>query len=119
MNSKELWIALEAAGWRVEADPMPSQNNDIKWYAYRRLNGASDCVCNDKPPSLVVRPSEFVFQGKTMRSAEIEITGEASVGWINFKIYSVSFEEVLPGAEKYESALRAAWEAVAFKPAQG
>ena len=115
MNSKELFAALEQAGWRVEPDPLPARESRVKWYAFRRLIGATDCVCNDKAPSLVIRPSEFEFQGKIMRSADFEVVGEAGVGWINFKVYGVRFEDVLPNAEKYEEALRAAWEAVAYK----
>ena len=115
MNSKEFFAALESAGWTVAANPLPSQENKIKWYAYRKLVGASDCVFNDRSPSIVIEPHEFDLQGKTFRSAEIKVTGESRVGWIEFKVYGIKFEDVLTNADKYEAALRSAWEAVAFK----
>lgn len=115
MNSKELFAALEAAGWRVESNPLPSQENRIKWYAYRRLLGATDCICNDKPPSIVITPYEFDLQGKLMQSADFEVTGETAFGWVKFAVYGISFDDVLIRADEKEIALRAAWEAVAFK----
>ena len=115
MNSDELFDALRSAGWRVENDPIPCQDNLVMQYAYRRLEGASDCVCNDRPPSLCIRPSEFEIKGKRLCSAEFDIRGESSVGWINFSIYGIKYEDVLQNSAKYEAALRLAWESVALK----
>lgn len=87
------------------------------------LNGAPDCVCNDRPPSVHVnvyddvRPplTGEVFPG----GVEFDVFGEAGDGrWIRATIYSVKREEAKEVYPAVETAARAVWTAFveAMKP---
>lgn len=113
----ELRAELTALDWRIEGK---SKDTGVGWYAWKRLEGAADCVCNDKPPSLIITPYEVAVHGKTWRSAEFEVTGEVANGrWLKLKAYSVQIDEVIDAIPECSLLLRSAWNAVATKGAAG
>lgn len=112
MNSKELYAQLEAAGWMFAT--AIDQTTGVSWYAYKRLVGGKDCACNDKPPSLCIKPYDLHFGDVHMESVDFEIAGEiAGNKWVSFKVYGVKYDEVLAEAESCTNTLKAAWNAVA------
>ena len=115
MNSNTLKQTLIDAGYRI--GPTIKRDTGVTWYAYKRLAGATDCACNDKPPSLVLQPYDMRIGNpdRTIQNIEFEIAGEtASGGWVNFTQYGGNtWENVLEQAQKAENVLRRAWEAVA------
>lgn len=111
MDTKELCAALTQAGWSFGAS---SVNSGVSWYAYRRLIGAKDCACNDKPPTLVIQPYEFRIDDMTHCSVQIEIRGQLSNGHlVEFTVYGVKYDEVLPKMDEFKNILKTAWDAVA------
>jgi hypothetical protein len=112
MNTKQLYAALEQAGWAMA--PQADTSTGVTWYAWRRLKGAKNCLCNDKPPSLCIVPYSLTFGEIVCESVQFEIRGQIEDGhWIGFKVYSVPFEDVIPQADMHADTLRKAWNAVA------
>lgn len=116
MTPDQLKAALRADGWRLEGRGL-GRNSGVPWYAWKRLQDAVDCTCNEKPPSLIVEPWESIDgAGKAWRSVEIEITGEVRDTWVNFKAYSINMEDAMAELPRATAVLLAAWNAAAGVP---
>ena len=102
---------LIASGWRTER---AAKDTGVGWYAWKRLEGAVDCRCNDKPPSLVLTPYALTVNGKTWYSSELDVTGEVPSGrWVKLTAYSIPLDEVMGAIPECASMLRNAWNAAA------
>lgn len=105
-----LKTALAAAGFTIDNDPLASRDNDCRWYAWRRLPACvADCECNDRPPSLRVKPSSFVLQGTLHESVTLEVTGEAGGVWFTLSAYTLRPGEVMARLQDVQASLTAAW----------
>jgi hypothetical protein len=108
---EKLHADLTAAGWRFEK---PMKDTGVDWHAWRRLTDATDCACNDKPPSLVLIPYSYSSRGIDYGSAEFEIVGEVAIGrWLTIKAYSVPLDQVMESIPECTDLLRTAWNAAA------
>jgi hypothetical protein len=111
MTSKELYATLEAAGWMFGSS---LSDTGVSWYAYRRLIGGKNCICNDKPPSLTIQPHDQTFGEHNFKSVTFEIRGEIEGGrWIDFSVYGIKYDEVITEIPRCTAVLLAAWNAVA------
>jgi hypothetical protein len=109
MDSKQLYAALEQAGWSFGSS---IEDTGVSWYAYRRLIGGKDCACNDKPPTLTIKPWDQEFSGHRFQSAEFSVRGQLSDGkWVEFQVYSIKYDDVLSQADKCTKILCTAWNA--------
>jgi hypothetical protein len=105
---------LQAHDFRVTTNHHAAQENDCKWYAYRRLGGdVRDCACNDKPPSLIVQPHLFRMRDRQYSSVEVTITGQVAHPWFQIKTYSIGLDELPDALPGIEAALARAWNALA------
>lgn len=112
MTSKDLYAQLESAGWMFGSEI--DKGTGVTWYAYRRLIDGADCACNDKPPSLLIKPYSLDFPGSNLRSVNFEIRGQLASGrWVEFAVYGVRYEDVLLQAPSCTEVLLKAWNAVA------
>jgi hypothetical protein len=108
---------LQENDFRVATNNMASQENDCKWYAYRRLiDSARDCALNDKPPSLIVLPHLFSMRDRQYSSVEVEITGQVGEPWFRLKAYGIGLDELPTALPGIEAALVRAWNALATTP---
>lgn len=109
---------LSALGWRI-APQHRQPLNRCDWYAWNadREGITPDCVCNKKPPSLIVYPSEIDLGGNLHASVEVEICGEVSSGeWLKLRAYSIKLEEFFDRFKTIRARLVAAWKAGAASP---
>jgi hypothetical protein len=113
MKVAELKEALKAAGWHVD---LAVWRDGVPWYAWRRLDGATDCTSNEKPPSLILQPYEIEMNGTRYYSVEFDVCGEAGGRWLKLKAYSVPIAEALQAIPQCTALLRAAWNAAAAVP---
>lgn len=114
MNTKELYAALEQAGWSFAS---AIEKTGVSWYAHRRLIGGKNCWCNDKPPSICIKPWSIditnQFQPKMWEAVEISVSGQTHKGdWVDFKVYGVKFDDVMGSIEQHTNTLRTAWNSV-------
>jgi hypothetical protein len=116
----ELRAELERRGWSVEKDRM--RNDPPGWYAWisQRWTGMPICHCNDKPPSLHLRPWQVEMHGDVWRSVEFEMCGETAEGlWVKIHAYSVQMDEAFERLPIITATLRRAWIAAATTTAPG
>jgi hypothetical protein len=113
MTGKDLEYQLAMAGWSFGSGI--DKNTGVSWYAYHRLIGGANCACNDKPPSLIIKPYDTTFGNQgPFRSVQFEIRGELANGhWVEFSVYGVKYEEVMSDMERCTKVLLTAWNAVA------
>lgn len=107
----ELREALVRAGFRTGPDPIGNSN----WLAYRQTDDTvRRCECNSDKPGVqvVVRLFETTLTGKTWRSAEIDITGEAGGRWYRLTCYGIDEDQLLADLPAIEGALVRAWQAL-------
>lgn len=110
---------LQENGFRVETNDLAPQENDCKWYAWRRLlAGARDCECNDKRPSLIVTPSLFTMRDRQHSGVQVSVTGKCRSAWFQIKAYSLGVDELPSRLEEIEAALTRAWNAIAPEQAR-
>lgn len=114
MTPDELEQALIAKGWRISIDS--HSNLGVGWYAWLSREDrktARDCVCNDKPPSFVIRPAHIEMgDGRFYSSVTFDLCGEVPGGrWLKFEAYSVSMGDALATIEPAKRILMAAWDA--------
>jgi len=112
MTHDELCELLLRLGGREYPDRTKSAGT--RCFDMKRLVGAPECACNEKPPSLHVNAySDFrhpstgqVFPG----GVEFDVAGEAGDGrWLKALIYSVKREEVEELLPSVEAAAFAVW----------
>lgn len=114
MTPDELKQALIAKGWTVSEDAIggPSSCGWYAWMSSKDRKTLHDCICNDKPPTFVIRPYHFEYAGYTHSSVTFELCGEAPGGhWVKFDLYSVNMEDTLKTIEPAQKILTAAWDA--------
>lgn len=110
MDANELRAALEADGWRFGK---ALRATGVDWYAWRSLDGAVNCACNDKPPPLVLQPYVLDHSGIHHRSVEFEVIGEGGGQWLKLQAYSVPMDAAMAAIPRCTELLRAAWNAAA------
>lgn len=115
-GAPELRKWLEANGFRSGIDGLRSGHNRCTWYAYRRSKiEARRCECNDDKPGIQLLVKPFLSSlpdGRSLRSCEIELTGEAGGHWYTLKAYSLDIDDVPEKMEHIERSLVAAWNAL-------
>lgn len=107
---------LQSEGWRIAPNNIAHKLNLCDWYAWSadRDGITPDCTCNDKPPSLVIYPSDGEYSGHRLDSLEIAITGETKTGeWLQLKAYSIKSNEFDAKWPIVRARLVAAWSAAA------
>jgi len=110
MNLEKLKKFLESEGWAISLNQF---GHGVDWYAWKRFEGFKDCLCNERPPSVCIKPAKIELKERVYYAASIEVIGEVSHNnWINFQFYSLSFEEIKKDREKLVNKLRVAWNSV-------
>lgn len=110
---ERLRLALKSNGWHFGH---PMTETGVSWYAWKRLAGAVDCACNDKPPSLILTPYEMHLSASVVSSVEFEVTGELpNSRWAKFQVYSIRVPEVLQAIPECADILTTAWNTAATK----
>lgn len=94
--------------------PDRTKPEGTRCFGMRRLVGAPNCACNDKPPSVHVNAyADFYHPSTGDRfdgSVEFDVGGEAGDGrWLRASIYSVKREEVEEVLPTVEAAAFAVW----------
>lgn len=114
MRPDQLRAALEVAGWRV-CEANEYEMNECKWYAWLPKRPATwpDCECNDKPPSVTMRPFFLTINGLDHGSVEFGLCGELHGRWHNLTMYSVAPDEAMDAIPEALKYLGAAWCAIA------
>lgn len=117
MTPDELKKALNAAGWRFAAE---HSNTGVEWYAYKTLEAAADCLCNEKPPSLTLKPWSIARPDDApYQSVEFTVTGEAGKDtWVTFKVYSIAMDRAIEMIPRATNILLAAWNAATLADSQ-
>lgn len=103
---------LVAKGFKRE-EPHSGDRYYVKANYYRVLYDVPDlphCISNQKPPQIHIR--ETCFEDLGLHHFEIGACNEAPQGWIDFKFYSLSSEEVLTRFDAIQAGLIAAWRAL-------
>lgn len=95
-------------GFRLDKVNSFENSNSIKEMWYKRLSTDLYCKCNEKPPNLIVERYKFSFPSFMY---EVRVCGEKEeLGWVDYKIYSISEEDFLNKLEIYEGNLIRLWE---------
>lgn len=114
MTPDELKQALIAKGWTTSKDAIggPSSCGWYAWLSRQDSKTLHDCVCNDKPPTFLIRPYYFESTDHTHSSVVFEVCGELPSGqWVKFEAYSVKMADALTNIEPAKKVLQAAWDA--------
>ena len=92
---------LLAAGWRPCSEFELTMSGAAKRGAYspRGWRDYPICLCNDRPPPVVVNMFVHTHQGETYTSFEVSIVGESKHGWLSFKAYSLKEGAVMNAIE--------------------
>ena len=108
---------LAAAGWRIAKKPVRDATELCDWYAWKpnRPQDWPNCGCNDKPPSLTIKPYLLRVGERLHGGAEFSLCGQHDEEWYDLKLYSVRLEDVLTTIHKATSSLGAAWKAITAK----
>ena len=87
-------------------------DNDIETYYYKIFETTTRCNCNDNKNGIQVVVSEFdMTKMNRPKVFEISIRAEKKDGfWINFKVYTLSEEDVKNHLDDQIDVLIKAWE---------
>ena len=79
-------------------------------YFYKRIQGASNCQCNDRPPSIGITIYDLQHWDKAYTSMKINLRAETISGdWCDLGWYSMSLDR-LEDLSTFEYLLAKAWE---------
>lgn len=119
MDQKDLKKTLKDLGWRIENNSLADRLNEATWYAWlpNRTNlGWSNCECNNKPPTLVIKPYQInlSYPNKDIysKSVEFTLTGEVKGNWHTLTIYGVPFDQAVEKIPFAIKQLGNAWTAL-------
>ena len=112
MTHDELCDLLVCLGGKEYSDRTKPEGT--RCFAMKRLAGAPECACNNKPPSLHVNTyPDFRHPSTGNRfdgGVEFDVAGEAGDGrWLKALVYSVKREEVEELLPSVEAAAFAVW----------
>jgi len=85
---------LIKTGWKIENIENTIHDdkmNYIKWSAYKRLVDVPHCECNERCPSIILKPYSF-HQSPWTKSFDLSLTAEFSGEWYNFMCYGISLK---------------------------
>lgn len=106
---------LTKRGYKAEIPPRCAPEYvQGRYYRTDRTKNVPDCLLNDKPPQFMIDHSKFENH---VGQFSIEISNQSPQGWIDFKYYSLSEDELRKGIDEMEDRLLEAWTTL-FKPAQ-
>ena len=111
MNIKEYLVKEQ--GFNPYNSEVSKKLTGCTWSMFRRTKIETDkeCLCNDKPPQIVVYFYSVELQGRTHESYQVEIVQKHDLGRINFKYYGVDEAHLIENFDKIERSLINAWEA--------
>ena len=106
----ELRVWLGDRGFQIERDNLVNGAESMcNWIAWRKLKVfANECECNEKPPSFVVKPYEYMG----WESVACEIVGELSGIWFRVKAYGMKPDELKKRMDEVEEILVNGWNAL-------
>jgi hypothetical protein len=96
---------LKELGFAIAYDHFAHSPTIINWTAYKRLPSTNECVCNEKPPSLVIK-----VDGYKSTTYEIEVCGETPGSWVKLLAYSLDVLDFDKDFSKHEAYLLKAWD---------
>jgi hypothetical protein len=111
MRSAEVENFLTERGFKFYA-PHRSDPDFVVANYYRVLYGLEGlplCLTNEKPPQVYIRESHIELPNQPYHSFNMGICNEAPQGWIDFKFYSVSEDDLFEKFTEMELALIASW----------
>ena len=105
---------LEKENWKITKDSF-ALNENCDWYAYKYFEDFQDCFCNDKPPPVSIHPAVVKLDsGQSFYACEFSVRGETKLKeWVDFKYYSVNFDQAKKKCHKFIYDLKTAWNSVA------
>jgi len=93
-------------GYVVKRNDAYCRLDDLEFVAYKKTTNTKDCICNDKPPQLVVKCNNW----REVTSFEVELVGETDIEWCNLKFYSLLEDTLINKLPQIEVCLTKAWE---------
>ena len=80
-------------------------------YFYKRAIGASNCLCNEKPPAFGVTLTSLELNGKVHESMTMKIVGESvNKEWVTTGYYAMAYD-ALNELSTMEFTILKSWEA--------
>lgn len=100
---------LKAQGWKIASKRFRPQDTGVEWEAYKPDDSLPDCLCNDKPPSVVICPWYMPADERhpEVQSCEVVIRGETNENvWVELKAYGLhpEIDDVLIGVNQVKAA---------------
>lgn len=110
-NIKQL---LTERGYKYEPpNDGDSESTTAHYYKQNREPDVPDCLCNDHPPQFHIT-EHIILKSKGLpmdyHTFSIGICNESPNGWISFKFYAVTPEQLPERIDKLEKDLFAAWD---------
>jgi hypothetical protein len=104
-GAEEFISKLKELGFVITHDPFAIYPATLNWLAYKRLPSKNNCICNEKPPSLVI-----TVDGCSHKKYEIEVCGETPSSWVKLLAYSLEVLDFDKDFSKHETAVLKAWD---------
>ena len=114
MTHEDLKDHLQASGWRIETDGHQYKRTRVTWWAWKILEGAVDCTCNEKPPNVCVYPWSIDADDHVINSVQFELAGGVRGDvWVQLMVYSVPLDRAIGTLPRATEILLGAWNAAA------
>ena len=117
MTIEEVTDLLLEDGWKKQFDRSTIAGNETPYLLYRQTQRQDlpQCVCNEKPVQLVLKPVRMNgFGGFRLNAWTVELRAAiASDRWVSFNEYGIQNEHLLERLHDSIGRLEAAWKAAA------
>lgn len=102
---------LISKGFKISTESCALQFNEFAEYvAFSRIESDILCICNDKPPQIMVTHNFGEVCGHKVDSYDIELVQENNLGWLKIQYYGLSEEQLKNNLDKTLASMKAAWE---------
>lgn len=103
---------LISKGFKITTESCVLRFNEFAEYvAFSKLESDKLCICNDKPPQIMITHNFGEICDHEIDSYNVELVQENNLGWLKIQYYGLREDELKNNLDSILASMKAAWEA--------
>lgn len=109
MTLDQLKLWLEGHAFHIEPTRVRESSDQCDWYVWRQTVTGRNCETHGDRLSIVVYPYSGLLNGRIREGVEVELCGQYDSLWWEFRVYSITPNDLVARLPVIEGGLVAAW----------
>lgn len=102
---------LISKGFKISTESCALRFKEFAEYvAFSGLKSDKLCICNDKPPQIMITHNFGEIYDHKVDSYDVELVQENNLGWLKIQYYGLREDELKNNIDKILVSMKVAWE---------